>query len=79
MKDKQQQSDSADEFSIEQNAHAFVIRIWLEEMSDEEVSGLWRGYIMHAYSGEKRYLQKVSQIVNFIKPYLAEWDVLEEQ
>lgn len=46
------------------NTHAFVIKIWLED------NARWRGYITHVPSGERRYIQTLSEIDDFILPYL---------
>jgi hypothetical protein len=55
--------------SEETESHAFVVRIWLEEVS---ASGraLWRGHITHVPSGRRRYVQRLGDITTFIAPYV---------
>jgi hypothetical protein len=53
----------------ESSTHAFVIRLWSEEI-DEEGRITWRGHITHALTGRQRPLQNVEDIVSFIGPYL---------
>lgn len=51
------------------NTHAFVVKIWLEE-------GLrWRGHITHIPSGERRYIQDLGEIDDFILPYLEKMGI----
>jgi hypothetical protein len=51
------------------NTHAFVVKIWLEE-------GLrWRGHITHIPSGERRYIEELGEIDDFILPYLEKMGV----
>ena len=49
--------------------HAFVIRIWLEEQTEDE-QVVWRGHITHVMSGQRQYLHDLEAITAFIEPYL---------
>jgi hypothetical protein len=49
--------------------HAFVIRIWLED------NLRWRGHITHVPSGERTYIEDLSEIDDFIWPYLEKMGV----
>jgi hypothetical protein len=60
--------------SFESTTHSFVIRIWLEE-PEETGRARWRGHITHVLSGERRYLENMAEVVDFIRPYLAEMGV----
>jgi hypothetical protein len=51
------------------NTHAFVIKIWLED------DLRWRGYITHVPSGEQRYIETLSEIDEFILPYLEKMGI----
>jgi len=53
--------------SFESVTHSFVVRIWLEE--DDRAT--WRGHITHVPSGERRYVERLSDIVDFIAPYVG--------
>ena len=54
----------------EPDIHSFIVKVWLEETVEEEGRAKWRGHITHVASGERRYLQKLSEITDFIMPYL---------
>lgn len=60
-------------FGPEQDAlssHAFVVKIWLEEEPGPQNPPLWRGHITNAYTGERRYFQKLDAILEFIQFFL---------
>jgi hypothetical protein len=54
----------------EQNTQVFIIRIWREPWEIEEAEPEWRGVIEHVPSGERRYMQNLNEISDFIRPYL---------
>lgn len=54
----------------EPEIHSFVIKLWLEE-SVEGSDVAWRGHITHVPSGERRHLNELGDIVDFITPYLG--------
>ena len=54
----------------EQQSHAFVVRIWLEEPVEQARAATWRGHITHVSSHERRYLRELDDIADFIAPYL---------
>ena len=60
---------------IEFNTHSFIVKIWLEEPADDDNKGKWRGHITHVPDGERRYLNGVGEIADFIVPYLASMGV----
>ena len=49
--------------------HAFVIKIWLED------SLRWRGHITHVPTGERRYIEDLGEIDDFIWPYLEKMGI----
>ena len=55
---------------IEFNTHSFIVKIWLEEPTDDNHKGKWRGHITHVPGGERRYLKNLGEILAFIVPYL---------
>jgi len=60
--------------AFSKNTHAFIIKLWLEEPPTDSRPALWRGYIAHAYHGERCYFQDMSVIEEFIKKYLEQWE-----
>jgi len=59
----------------ESKVHSFIVKLWLEEACDETGRIVWRGYITHVPSGERRYLKRLSDIADFIACYLKEMGV----
>jgi hypothetical protein len=55
---------------IESNTHSFIIKIWLEEITDETGRTVWRGHITHVPGGERHYIQDLNAVSLFIRPYL---------
>ncbi len=55
----------------ELNRQSFVVTIWLEETAEEAGTATWRGHVTHVPSGERRYLKRLEDIVDFVRPYLA--------
>jgi hypothetical protein len=54
----------------EATTHSFIVKIWLEEVTDETGDVTWRGYITHVPSGARRYLRNLDDIVDFILTYV---------
>lgn len=54
----------------ETDTHSFVLKIWLEETFQEAGRVVWRGHITHVLSGERRYVQRLDDILTFIMSYL---------
>ncbi len=64
-----------DEDELERITHSFVLKVWLETRGRAAQPAQWRGYITHVPTGERRYVQELSDIVMAIIPYLAAMDV----
>ncbi len=62
---------------LELNTHSFIVKIWLEETSEETGRATWRGYITHVPSGERRYFQDLKTASAFIVDYLEQMDVVK--
>jgi hypothetical protein len=58
--------------NIEDQTLVFVIRIWFEPREIEGASPEWRGSIEHLGSGKRRYFTNLSDISNYIAPFLGE-------
>jgi hypothetical protein len=54
----------------ESKVHSFIVKLWLEETGDGTRKVVWHGYITHVPDGERRYLKRLNEIVEFIKQYL---------
>jgi hypothetical protein len=68
-----QSSADCDATGTEPRAHAFVIRLWLEEATAAGRS-FWRGHITHVSSGHKRYVLRLEDVLTFIAVYLPDAD-----
>jgi hypothetical protein len=53
------------------DTHTFIIRIWREPREPAGRPFRWRGVIEHMASGQSHYLTHLSEIPEFIVPYLA--------
>jgi hypothetical protein len=56
---------------FESTTHSFIVKVWLEDGDHPK----WRGHITHVPSGERRYLENMGEITNFIAPYLEQMGV----
>jgi hypothetical protein len=54
----------------EEHTQSFVVKIWVEESAEESGQTRWRGRIMHVPSQRSRSFEKLSAILEFIKPFL---------
>jgi hypothetical protein len=54
--------------------HSFIVRVWLEETSEESGRAVWRGRITHVPSHEKRYFQDMDDLFSFIQRYISGWE-----
>jgi hypothetical protein len=59
----------------ESNTHSFIVKVWLEESVEEAGQATWRGHITHVPSGERRYVENLSEITAFIVLYLENMGV----
>lgn len=55
---------------LEDNAAAYIVRVWLEHREVEGAPVTWRGSIEHVASGRIKYLTDLDEIVRFIQPSL---------
>lgn len=54
----------------ESEAQSFIVRVWVEERSEEGSRGVWRGHITHVSDCRRRYLKSLDEIGDYIAPYL---------
>ena len=54
------------EDTFESVTHSFIVKIWLEE----EEKGRWRGHVTHVPGGERQYVEALTDVVEFISPYV---------
>jgi hypothetical protein len=65
------QNSEAQEASLESpQTHSFIVKIWLNETDEAHGAAQWTGHITHVPGGERRYLTELSEIPEFIVPYL---------
>ena len=57
--------------------NSFVLRIWREEEDGREQC-IWRGWVQHVNSGERRYLQSTEELVHFIENHAGKLDSLPQ-
>jgi hypothetical protein len=50
----------------------FVIRLWVEHVSADRQTVVWRGYIGHALSSEGSYFQELTEMNAFIGRFIQE-------
>ena len=55
----------------ESTLHSFIIKLWLEADYKSEPD-VWRGYITHVPTGDRRYLKRLSDITDFVQEYLGD-------
>ena len=55
---------------LEDNATAYIVRVWLEHREVEDAPVTWRGSIEHIASGKIKYLTDLDEIARFIQPFL---------
>lgn len=55
---------------LEDNAAAYIVRVWLEQREVEGAPVTWRGSIEHVASGDIKYLTDLDEILRFIRPHL---------
>lgn len=63
-----------EEDSLQRYTHSFIVRVWLEGPARGGLEAMWRGHVTHVPSGRRRYLTDLIEVVEFIRPYLAEMD-----
>ena len=61
--------------SFESNTHSFVIKIWLEETDERSDTSAWRGHVTHVPSRNRRYVDDLQGITDFITRYLEQLGV----
>jgi hypothetical protein len=61
--------------SLEPGAQSFIVKVWVEDNSEADGQGVFRGHITHVSSHERRYLKNLGEIEDFIAPYLEEMGV----
>lgn len=60
---------------LELISQSFIIKVWVEEHPDAGSAGTWRGHITDVFSGERRYLKDLDEILDFITPRLEDMGV----
>jgi hypothetical protein len=63
----------------EANTLVFVVKIWLEESSNEIDQTSWRGHITYILDEKRKYFQDLEEVTDFILPYLERMGVKNSQ
>ena len=61
--------------TLEPGAQSFIVKVWVEDNTETDNQGEFRGHITHVSSYERRYLKNLGEIEDFIAPYLEEMGV----
>lgn len=64
---------------LEDNAAAYIVRVWLEHREVEDAPVTWRGSIEHVASGRVRYLTDLDEIARVIRPHLEAMGVVFDE
>ena len=55
----------------EHETHHFIVKVWLETLAIDQEPATWRGHVTHIASGERRYVDSLADINNYIRKYLT--------
>jgi len=55
----------------EVDRHSFIVRIWREPREIEGLAAEWRGLVERVGSGERRYFQRLDELVSFMQGYMT--------
>jgi hypothetical protein len=56
---------------VQDDTHAFIVRVWHEPEDEDSHSGSWRGSIIHVGSESRQHFQNLDGIVRFIEERLG--------
>lgn len=56
--------------SFEPCVQSFIVRVWVEDPTQDTGPAAWRGHVTHVPSGKRRYLKDLADVVDFMRPYL---------
>lgn len=54
------------------NGHSFVVKVWPKKVEDSDRDASWRGSVTHVKTGERRYLESLTEVPGVIAPYVVE-------
>ena len=54
----------------QETSHTFIARFWLEPREIKDARPIWRGVVEHVASGQRRYLEDLDEIKEFIAVHL---------
>lgn len=57
---------------LEPGTQSFIVKVWVENNSQTDDHGVWRGHITHVSSGKRRYIKNLDEISDYIAPHLEE-------
>ena len=54
----------------QETSHTFIARFWLEPREIKGAKPIWRGVVEHVASGQRRYLENLDEIKEFVTAHL---------
>lgn len=63
---------------FEKDGQSFLIRVWRENRDNPMQAGIWRGWVQHVVSEQKKHFNSTRDITDIINWYLNE-DVSVDQ
>jgi hypothetical protein len=66
----------ADRSSSSNTSHLFTVRVWREELDDDQVE--WRGKVQHALSREARYFREWAELIAFVRQQVGDTDQVDK-
>jgi hypothetical protein len=55
---------------MDSEPQSFIIKFWLEKVTDEQKEIVWHCQVTHVPSGVRRYLKTSDDLLKFMTPYL---------
>jgi len=57
---------------FEKEGHSFLIRLWKENRDNPMQADVWRGWVQHVQSNQKRHFNSTDDIPHIINGYLGD-------
>ena len=59
----------------EHETHHFIVKVWLETAATENEPASWRGHVTHVASGDRRYVDSLADINDYIGKFLTKMGI----
>lgn len=57
---------------FEKEGHSFLIRLWEENRENDDEESVWRGWVYHLQSEQKRFFKSIDEVTGIINSYLVQ-------